>query len=73
MLLNSFVLGLVKAHFYHIWVQAKILRKTRELRTFYTLLAEVGEGFGRSRMISNSVVYADATASVIGTSSESYR
>ncbi len=34
-------IGLVKTHFYHIWVQGKILRKTKELRRFHTILNQV--------------------------------
>ncbi|KAI0054356.1 hypothetical protein BV25DRAFT_1951632 [Artomyces pyxidatus] len=33
-------LGLVKTHFYHIWVQGKILRKTKELNVLHQMLAE---------------------------------
>lgn len=43
MLLNSKTrpIGLVKPHFYHIWVQHKILRKNHELRGFHKILSEV--------------------------------
>jgi hypothetical protein len=34
-------LGLVKTHFYHIWVQGKILRKTKELKALHTILNNV--------------------------------
>jgi len=34
-------LGVVKTHFYHIWVQHKILRKTKELRRLHAILSEV--------------------------------
>lgn len=33
--------GLVKTHFYHIWVQLKIFRKTKEIRRLHEILAEV--------------------------------
>ncbi|OCH87011.1 hypothetical protein OBBRIDRAFT_851644 [Obba rivulosa] len=33
--------GLVKSHFYHIWVRAKVLRTTCELCTFHALLADL--------------------------------
>ena len=39
------LLGLVKAHFYNIWVQEKILCATHELRVFHQMLFEVCEGF----------------------------
>lgn len=32
---------MVKTHFYHIWVQHKILRKTKELRRLHAILSEV--------------------------------
>jgi hypothetical protein len=34
-------LGLVKTHFYHIWIQLKVLRKTKELRRFHDILSKV--------------------------------
>ena len=34
-------IGLVKTHFYHIWVQMKVLRENHELKVFHDLLAEV--------------------------------
>lgn len=34
-------IGLVKTHFYHIWVQGKILRKSRELALFHRILGNV--------------------------------
>jgi len=34
-------LGLVKTHFYNIWVQGKILRPNHELTAFHELLANV--------------------------------
>lgn len=34
--------GLVKTHFYHIWVQLKILRKSKELRRLHGILERVG-------------------------------
>lgn len=33
--------GLVKSHFYNIWVQGKILRPSHELRMLHAILAEV--------------------------------
>ena len=35
------LLGLVKNHFYAIWVKAKMLRPTKELRTLHTILSQV--------------------------------
>jgi hypothetical protein len=35
------LLGLVKTHFYHIWIPQKILRKTKELRAFHGILDKV--------------------------------
>ncbi|KAL4258273.1 hypothetical protein AB1N83_009184 [Pleurotus pulmonarius] len=39
--MHNLLLGLVKTHFYHIWIQQKVLRKTRELRRFHDLLAKL--------------------------------
>ncbi|KAJ7774088.1 hypothetical protein B0H16DRAFT_1304107 [Mycena metata] len=39
--LSNPFLGVVKTHFYHIWVQLNVLRKTKELRTLHALLAKV--------------------------------
>ncbi|KAI0749923.1 hypothetical protein C8Q80DRAFT_1120041 [Daedaleopsis nitida] len=36
--MHNLFLGLVKTHFYHIWVQLKILRKSRELRVLHDTL-----------------------------------
>ena len=33
--------GLVKTHFYHIWVKLKVLRKTKEIRHLHAVLADV--------------------------------
>ena len=33
--------GLVKTHFYHIWVQNKIFREKHELRVLHEMLADV--------------------------------
>ncbi|KAJ7816338.1 hypothetical protein B0H13DRAFT_1923633 [Mycena leptocephala] len=35
------LLGVVKTHFYHIWVQLNVLRKTKELRSLHALLAKL--------------------------------
>lgn len=35
------ILGVVKTHFYHIWVQLHILRKTKELCRLHAILADV--------------------------------
>jgi hypothetical protein len=32
---------LIKTHFYHIWIQLKVLRKTKELRRFHSILSKV--------------------------------
>ncbi|EDR11390.1 uncharacterized protein LACBIDRAFT_323939 [Laccaria bicolor S238N-H82] len=37
--MHNLLLGLVKTHFYHIWVQGKILRKTKELRALHNILS----------------------------------
>ncbi|PBK68529.1 hypothetical protein ARMSODRAFT_1019655 [Armillaria solidipes] len=39
--MHNLFLGVVKTHFYHIWVQQNILRKTKELRALYAILAEL--------------------------------
>jgi hypothetical protein len=41
--------GLVKTHFYQIWVKLKVLRKMKELRTFHGILADVSPIFALSR------------------------
>ncbi|KAJ3525424.1 hypothetical protein NMY22_g10588 [Coprinellus aureogranulatus] len=38
--MHNLLLGLVKTHFYHIWVQEKILRPTKELRLLHQVLKE---------------------------------
>ncbi|RXW14412.1 hypothetical protein EST38_g11447 [Candolleomyces aberdarensis] len=38
--MHNLLLGLVKTHFYHIWVQSKILRKTKELNALHKILVE---------------------------------
>ncbi len=35
------LIGLAKSHFYHIWVQLKILRKTKELHELHSILDNV--------------------------------
>ncbi|VDB94096.1 unnamed protein product [Peniophora sp. CBMAI 1063] len=39
--MHNLLLGLVKTHFYHIWVQLKVLRKTKELRRFHDILSQM--------------------------------
>ncbi|KAG1796123.1 hypothetical protein EV424DRAFT_1353275 [Suillus variegatus] len=39
-LMHNLFLGLVKTHFYNIWVQNKILRANHELQTFHEMLAD---------------------------------
>ncbi|KAF7367759.1 hypothetical protein MSAN_00839900 [Mycena sanguinolenta] len=39
--MHNLLLGLVKTHFYQIWVLHKVLRKTKEMRRFHALLAEL--------------------------------
>ncbi|KAF8066846.1 hypothetical protein FPV67DRAFT_1670313 [Lyophyllum atratum] len=39
--MHNLLLGVVKTHFYHIWVQNNILRKTKELRRLHAILAEL--------------------------------
>jgi len=43
--LNETDLGLVKTHFYNIWVQNKILRPNHELRILHEMLPEIRAGF----------------------------
>ncbi|KAG2066534.1 hypothetical protein BDR04DRAFT_1121077 [Suillus decipiens] len=38
--MHNLFLGLVKTHFYNIWVQSKILRANHELDTFHDMLAD---------------------------------
>ncbi|KAG2141058.1 hypothetical protein DEU56DRAFT_734574 [Suillus clintonianus] len=38
--MHNLFLGLVKTHFYNIWVQSKILRPNHELETFHNMLAD---------------------------------
>ncbi|KAG1729231.1 hypothetical protein EDD22DRAFT_853172 [Suillus occidentalis] len=38
--MHNFFLGLVKTHFYNIWVQSKILRANHELKTFHNMLSD---------------------------------
>ncbi|KAJ6479999.1 hypothetical protein C8R47DRAFT_1074460 [Mycena vitilis] len=40
--MHNLLLGLIKTHFYQIWVLHKVLRKTKEMRRFHALLAEAG-------------------------------
>ncbi|KAK0439731.1 uncharacterized protein EV420DRAFT_1486184 [Desarmillaria tabescens] len=37
---HNLFLGLIKTHFYHIWVQQNVLRKTKELRALHVIMAE---------------------------------
>ncbi|KAJ6528999.1 hypothetical protein B0H19DRAFT_968612 [Mycena capillaripes] len=39
--MHNLFLGVVKAHFYHIWVQLNVLRKTKELRSLHAILAKL--------------------------------
>ncbi|VDB84878.1 unnamed protein product [Peniophora sp. CBMAI 1063] len=39
--MHNLLLGLVKTHFYHIWVKLKVLRKKKELRRFHSILAQL--------------------------------
>ncbi|KAJ7301764.1 hypothetical protein DFH08DRAFT_992213 [Mycena albidolilacea] len=39
--MHNLFLGVVKTHFYHIWVQLNVLRKTKELRTLHALLSKL--------------------------------
>ncbi|KAI0764182.1 hypothetical protein BD413DRAFT_494895 [Trametes elegans] len=39
--MHNLFLGLVKTHFYHIWIQLRIFRKTKELRRFHDILAKL--------------------------------
>ncbi|KAJ7748675.1 hypothetical protein B0H16DRAFT_1319717 [Mycena metata] len=39
--MHNLLLGLIKTHFYQIWVLHKVLRKTKEMRRFHALLAEL--------------------------------
>ncbi|OSD01435.1 hypothetical protein PYCCODRAFT_1425928 [Trametes coccinea BRFM310] len=39
--MHNLFLGLVKTHFYHIWVQLKIFRKSKELNRVHQILSEL--------------------------------
>ncbi|KAJ7170889.1 hypothetical protein C8R43DRAFT_1120617 [Mycena crocata] len=39
--MHNLFLGVVKTHFYHIWVQLNVLRKTKELRSLHTILSKL--------------------------------
>ncbi|KZP21905.1 hypothetical protein FIBSPDRAFT_739745 [Athelia psychrophila] len=39
--MHNLLLGLVKTHFYHIWVQGKVLREKKELRGLHKILSEI--------------------------------
>ncbi|KAI0363300.1 hypothetical protein BV20DRAFT_1058164 [Pilatotrama ljubarskyi] len=39
--MHNLFLGLVKTHFYHIWIQLKIFRKSKEVRRLHEILAEL--------------------------------
>ncbi|KAF7363429.1 hypothetical protein MSAN_00998700 [Mycena sanguinolenta] len=39
--MHNLFLGVVKTHFYHIWVQLNVLRKTKELRSLHALLSKL--------------------------------
>ncbi|KAJ2929408.1 hypothetical protein H1R20_g7676, partial [Candolleomyces eurysporus] len=45
--MHNLLLGLVKTHFYHIWVQGKILCPTKELRMLHGILADMPSYLGR--------------------------
>ncbi|THU96176.1 hypothetical protein K435DRAFT_819510 [Dendrothele bispora CBS 962.96] len=39
--MHNLILGIVKTHFYHIWIQCKILRKRHELLRFHQMLSKI--------------------------------
>jgi hypothetical protein len=39
--MTRYPLGLVKTHFYNIWIQLKVLRKKKELLRFHDILTNV--------------------------------
>ncbi|KAI0634504.1 hypothetical protein C8Q77DRAFT_1073071 [Trametes polyzona] len=39
--MHNLFLGVVKTHFYHIWVQLKVFRKTKEIHRLHSLLADL--------------------------------
>jgi hypothetical protein len=39
--MHNLFLGLIKNHFYGIWVQGKMLRKNHELKQFHAMLDDV--------------------------------
>ncbi|KAJ7188886.1 hypothetical protein C8R46DRAFT_1024111 [Mycena filopes] len=39
--MHNLFLGVVKTHFYHIWVQLNVLRKTKELRSLHAILSKL--------------------------------
>ncbi len=54
--------GLVKTHFYHIWVQLKIFRKTKEIRRLHEILAEVSTSHCVSRCLCFDVWLSHSSA-----------
>ncbi|KII93303.1 hypothetical protein PLICRDRAFT_100818 [Plicaturopsis crispa FD-325 SS-3] len=70
-------LSVVKTHFYHIWVQQKVLRKTKELRRLHAILAQldmpaklgrlpslIGEPAGGSLTADQWLVFATVVAPI---------
>ncbi|KAI0628591.1 hypothetical protein C8Q77DRAFT_1162009 [Trametes polyzona] len=39
--MHNLFLGLVKSHFYHIWVQLRIFRKSKEIRRMHEILSQL--------------------------------
>ncbi|KAF8155108.1 hypothetical protein K438DRAFT_2026517 [Mycena galopus ATCC 62051] len=76
--MHNLFLGVVKTHFYHIWVQLNVLRKTKELRTLHALLDKlklpadlghlpslIGEPAGGSLTADQWLVFATVVAPLI--------
>ncbi|KAK7008315.1 hypothetical protein R3P38DRAFT_2552218 [Favolaschia claudopus] len=76
--MHNLFLGIVKTHFYHIWVQLNVLRKTKELRTLHALLSKlklpahlgrlpslIGEPAGGSLTADQWLVFATIVAPLI--------
>ncbi|KII85388.1 hypothetical protein PLICRDRAFT_31629 [Plicaturopsis crispa FD-325 SS-3] len=75
--MHNLFLGVVKTHFYHIWIQQKVLRKTKELRRFHAILSElsmpaklgrlpslIGEPAGGSLTADQWLVFATVVAPI---------
>ncbi|KAF8547617.1 hypothetical protein OG21DRAFT_1569135 [Imleria badia] len=55
--MHNLFLGLVKTHFYHIWVQNKILQPNHELTKLHELLADVSTVTNATRLYHFSPIF----------------